>query len=203
MTDYTDFIRDFPARCGDVLKLAYCPARAQDREVTLLIMTAAAALLVPFERLRPGMAVEHLGADRRTYPDLANQLDAALKQPFLKSPFRRGGPGSWSVGKIDHPEASVSREPLTMQTPASQVLATIRNALAHGNLFTIGGADASIEVLRFFSEDRRDGKLAGYRYLHVSPADFHSFLCRWFLFLKAKSIPPIVVAEALDQTAWS
>jgi hypothetical protein len=200
MTDYTDFIHDFPGRCRDVLELAHGPARAKDREVTLLIMTAAAAFLVPFERLRAGTAAEHPAADRRIHPELARQLDAALARSFLESPFHDGDPASWSVGKIDHPEASTSGEPLTKQIPAGQVLATIRNALAHGNLFTIGGPPSPIEALIFFSEDRRDGKPIGYKYVRVSPTDFHSFLLRWFLFLEARSIPPIVVAEALDQT---
>jgi hypothetical protein len=46
MTDYSDFIRDFPTRCGEVLSIYYDQAQAKSREVTLLIMTATAAFLV-------------------------------------------------------------------------------------------------------------------------------------------------------------
>jgi hypothetical protein len=126
MTAYNNFIHDFPARCQDVLELAYGPAKAREREVTLLTMTAAAAFLVPFERLRASTSTEHPAQDRRRYPKLARHLDSALGQPFLESPFHDGGPGSWSVGKIDNPEASTEYKPLTKQTPAAQVLAIIR-----------------------------------------------------------------------------
>jgi hypothetical protein len=157
VTDYNDFIHDFPARCQDVLEFAYSPAKVRDREVTLLIMTAAAAFLVPFERLRAGTSIEHSAQDRRLYPELARHLDSALGRPFLQSPFHDGDPGSWSVGKIDNPEVSTKFEPLTKQTPAAQVLAIIRNALAHGNLFTISGSGSPIKALLFWLEDRKDG----------------------------------------------
>jgi hypothetical protein len=147
----------FPCAVPRCAQASLWRAQAKDREVTLLIMTAAAAFLVLFERLRAGMAMEHLGRDRQIFPDLARELDAALALPFLESPFHDGGPNSWSAGTIDHPEVSTRGEPLTKQIPASQVLATIRNALAHGNLFTIGGPTLPIEALIFFSEDRRDG----------------------------------------------
>jgi hypothetical protein len=198
MTDYDDFIHDFPARCRDVLEVAYGPAQAKDREVTLLIMTATAAFLVPFERLR---AEEHPAQNRQLYPELARQLDFALREPFLESPFHDGDPGSWSVGKIDNPEASTQHKPLTNQTPAGQVLAIIRNSLAHGNLFTIGGRDLPIKALLFFSEDRKNGHRVGYKYVHVSPTDFHGFLVRWLAFLEGMKIPPVVVAQALARTA--
>jgi hypothetical protein len=197
MTDYTDFIHDFPARCRDVLELAYGPAQARDREVTLLIMTATAAFLVPFERLRAG---EHPAQDRQLYPELARQLDSALGKPFLESPFHDGGPRSWATGKIDNPEASTQYKPLTNQTPAGQVLAIIRNSLAHGNLFTIGGRNLPIKALFFFSENRKHGDRVGYKYVHVSPADFHGFLARWLSFLEGMKIPPVVVAQALART---
>jgi hypothetical protein len=215
MTQFTDFIHEFPARCHDVLELFSGPAQAKDREVTLLVMTAAAAFVIAFERLRPGMAAEHPSADRRTYPQLAEQLDDALGQSFLGSPFLDDGPASWCAGKMDNAEAYMVGEPLTGQIRTGQVLATIRNALAHGNLHTLGGplgatpetgsltegtARPQIEALRFFANDRRRG--SGYIYVLVSPTDFHSFLVRWCLFLKARHIPPIVVGEALSNPVF-
>ena len=210
MSNYNDFIVDFPARCQDVLKLAYGPAEAIDREVTLLIMTAAAAFLVPFERLRPGMSTAHPAQDRRQFSKVAQRLDSELGRSFLESPFhdgKLGEPGSWSVGRMDSREAPIECKPLTKETRAGQVLAIIRNALAHGNLLTIGSSTigdkpSPIEALIFQAEDRKDGSLVGYKYVYVSPTDFHCFLGRWFAFLKEQSIPPDGVAEALlAQTA--
>jgi hypothetical protein len=38
MSDYRDFVQDFPRRCRDVLALFSGEARLQDREVTLLLV---------------------------------------------------------------------------------------------------------------------------------------------------------------------
>jgi hypothetical protein len=53
LTAYTDFTRDFPQKCLDVLDAASSGAATNGREITLLLMTASAGLLIPFERLKP------------------------------------------------------------------------------------------------------------------------------------------------------
>jgi hypothetical protein len=188
MTVYNDFIYDLSARCGEVLKFAYDLAKANDREVTLLVMTATAAFLVPFERLRGGMTIEHQGGDRKRFPELARHLDSALGRPFLDSPFHDGDSSSWSIGKVPRmdQEAFLDPEPLPRTTPAGQVFGIIRNALAHGNLWTgpprIG---SQIEGLVLWSDDRdKNNVVVGYKYIYVSPNDFRSFLHKWFIFLK-------------------
>jgi hypothetical protein len=202
MSSYNDFVFDFPGRCREVLELAYEPAKARDREVTLLIMTAAAAFLVPFERLRPGTSTDHPAQNRRLFPELAHHLDSALGRPFIESPFHQGKSSSWALGKIKGTEVAPDcYAPLTEETPASQVLGIIRNALAHGNISTTteyqNGQNPLITALMFFSEDRKaDGV---YNYVHVSPDEFHIFLLRWLAFLNNHNIAPIVVAESLAQ----
>jgi hypothetical protein len=120
MTEYADFIRDFPARCGEVLELCYEHSLNNGREVTLLIMTAASAF-VPYERLHSGR--EHPSLDRRRFPSAAQNLDIALGKPFLKSPFHTQSMGSWSIGRVRTAEPPVDLPPLTDRTPANQVLA--------------------------------------------------------------------------------
>jgi len=200
MTDYSDQIRDFPTRCGEVLDLFYDQAQAKDREVTLLIMTAAAAFLVPFERLRPGMSTKHPAQDRERFPELARHLDSVLGWPFLGSPFHDAGSASWSVGKMPRPKR-VEFKQLTKETQANQLLAIIRNALAHGNLWTITGTGSDIEALIFWAEDKKDEKVIGYKYVHVSPTDFRDFLVKWLAFLKMEKLPAGIVAETLARAA--
>jgi hypothetical protein len=200
MTDYADFIRDFPLRCGEVLDFFYDQAKAKDREVTLLIMVATAAFLIPFERLRPGTPTEHPARDRERFPDEAKRLDAELGRPFLGSPFCNDIPGSWSVGKKPRP-TPVEFKPLPRETPVSKVLAIIRNALAHGNLWTTPGAGSGIKTLIFWAEDKKDGKVIGYKYMYVSPSNFHDFLLKWCAFLKMENVRAGVVSETLALAA--
>jgi hypothetical protein len=197
MTDYSDFIRDFPTRCGEVLNLYHDRAQAKNREVTLLIMTATAAFLVPFERLRPGMSTMHAARDREKFPELAQHLDSTLGRPFLGSPFHDAGSSSWSVGKTPRPKP-VAFKQLTKEAQVSQVLAIIRNALAHGNLWTIPDVGRDVEALIFWAEDKKDEKVIGYKdeevigykYVRVSPLDFREFLVKWFAFLETEKFPP-------------
>ena len=52
MSEYSAFFaQDFASRCRDLLRDFYQPAKAKDREVTLLLAVAAAGLVVPLERL--------------------------------------------------------------------------------------------------------------------------------------------------------
>jgi hypothetical protein len=198
MTDYANFIRDFPARCGEMLDLFYEQAHAKNREVTFLIMTAASAFLIPFERLRSG--TEHPAHDREKFPQEARRLDSALGKPFLASPFHNGASGSWSIGKRPRPSL-VDPSPLSKEKSAIQVLAILRNALAHGNLWTIPGTGSDIRALIFWAEDKRDGKIIGYKYVYVSPTDFRDFLLKWCAFLKMEKLRAGVVAETLALAA--
>lgn len=54
-------------------------ARFSQREVTLTLMVASAALVVPFERLQ-----NHPFEDKKTFPDAAKKLKSLLKKPFLE-----------------------------------------------------------------------------------------------------------------------
>jgi hypothetical protein len=53
MSEYKDFVRDFPLRCHDLLKKFEPGAKLRDREVMLLLAVASAGLVVPYEGLRP------------------------------------------------------------------------------------------------------------------------------------------------------
>jgi hypothetical protein len=183
-----------------VLDLCYEQAETANREVTLLIMTAAAAF-VPFERLRSGPE-HHPSRDRERFPKEAQRLDDALGRPFLNSPFREDGSESWLMGTMPHPKPPVEFKSITNQTLANEVFAIIRNSLAHGNLWTISDTGSQIEAIVFWArKSDRERRLIGYKYVRTSPKDFHKFLVRWFAFLKGEQIPRGVVAETLAQAA--
>ena len=117
MTDYADFIRDFPTRCGEVLELCYGQALTNGRKVTLLLMAAAAAF-IPYERLRSSR--EHPSRDRQRFQRAAQNLDSALGKPFLKSPFHSESMESWRMALTRDAEPPFDLQPLTYQTPANR-----------------------------------------------------------------------------------
>ena len=77
------------------------------------------------------------------------------------------------------------------------VLTQLRNALAHGNVFTRGGA--SIDLLLFVSEVSQGSN--EFAYLAVAPGDFRKFLRHWLAFLKKLDLPSSVIAHGRASAA--
>ena len=205
MSEYQDFVADFPARCRDVLRLASEKAEAQDREVTLLLVVASASLIVPFERLRGGMRTEHPAYDRINHPDVAARLEKLLNRKFLNSVLWNLEPGTWEwsqlVLKPGGPDAwneLSTVTPMPPRLPVQQLLAIVRNGLAHGSVFTTGNP---ISSLIFVSERRKDQEVLGHQYVRCSPADFGKFLDRWFDFLQRNRVSQADVAQSLAAAA--
>lgn len=205
MTAYRDYIVDFPGRCLDILKHFEPYAKKRNREVTLILMAASSAFLIPRERLvraHPSRDSVRFG---RTLSRFNKELDAKWGESSLSkdvSEWRYGvtkdldnGPDAWPA-----PDAKASEKNV------SEVLAIIRNALAHGNLFTEGN---SIHTVVFYSEKReKHGKCEkckqdvsgriSYKFLKVPVAGFRQFLFNWFDLLDTI---PINSREALEELA--
>ena len=81
------------------------------------------------------------------------------------------------------------------------VLATIRNALAHGNIFVAPGGRKIGEII-FLSEKRRNkngiSNCVGYNFLICSPNDFRDFMGFWFQFLEGLPLPQDVIPESTN-----
>jgi len=209
MSEYTNFVRDFPARCREVLKMAEGPARLRGREVTLLLMAAASAFIVPFERLKPDEephASPHPSGDRERFPEMAEAVSNLLNKPFLASElWQNQNAESWRVGELasiagtpDDWPALKNAKPVSSQKKVRSLLKIIRNALAHGNLFTKGGSPVS-EVIFVSTQRDKDGNILGYSFLQVSPSDFQQLLIRWIDFLENTGVPQAVAAELIDR----
>lgn len=192
MTAYADFIQDFPLRCGDILQSFYGQAKDQNREVTLLIMTAAASLVIPFERLRMDKSegVVHASGDTTTFEAQAQALKVALKSPFLKSAFwEKGANGSWRAGATeniatppDSWEGFSKRRPLCSDDQANMIVARLRNALAHGNIFVRPREEGAVIAEIVFASENREKN--GYNFISVKPDDFHAFMMKWLAFME-------------------
>lgn len=210
MSNYRNFIEDFPNRCRDLLLLAYEDAAAKDREVTLTLMVASAGFLIPFERLRNDGLYIQPSRDREKFPEVTQKLDQLLVQPWKDSPFGKEGAGSWSTGPLKYPNAPVegwaeliNLQPLSLSTTVGNIVKIIRHGLAHGNIYTRPAAQGQIQAIVFVSggENRNTGKLKPYEFIHVSPADFRRFLLTWFKLLASWKVSQEEVLQALEQAA--
>lgn len=192
MTAYTDFTRDFPKRCLEVLDAASSGAVANGREITLLYMAASASLLVPFERLRPGSKDSvHPFGDNKRYKSVADSLQRLLDEKFVSSKLCPGNQHSWKLargvqsveGDVDTWLPNAALEAFSKNRLVKSTLTLIRNALAHGSIYTTGNP---IQELVFVKEVlNKDRKRVGFDVIQVSSEDFLNFVRAWVNFLNA------------------
>lgn len=203
MSAYKDFISDFPARCLDILHMAEKPARVQQREVTLALLVASAGFVVPFERLKP----DHPIGDAARYVEACRKLNGLMLEEFLTSTLATGAT-SWRGGKL----ASILGDPdswpeLTQPKELSHkkvagAIKVVRDALAHGNIFTHNDPISSIIFVQNHFKIKNNVKVyTGHEFVMASPKDFNTFLKAWFEFLKLAHIPLEVVAQSIDDAA--
>lgn len=187
MSEYKNFIKDFPSRCGDLLLTYEKRSRFHGREVTLMLSIASAGLTIPYERIRS----YHPSGDSRRYVEAKKMVDSLLKEKFLESVLAKENEGSWCRGVLNShfgdpdswPEMN-SPIPLSAKEKNKEVLHHIRNALAHGNIYTLG---REISTIIFLSETGyQSGK---FNYITSSPDDFCKFLRNWFKFIGQLNLP--------------
>ena len=210
MTNYNNFIQDFPKRCCEILDKYEADALSGGREVTLTLAMAASGFVVPYERLRPRpQEGEPPYPDRGIYEQAASQLDSLLKEKFLGSCLWKEEVSSWSFGNLksvadEGPDAwpeLQERKPLGPNKEVGSTLTHLRNALAHGNIFTLpkDGPDKDnpdIELIIFLSKPSM--KSRKFNFLCVSPQDFQKFLKKWFVFISELEIPTAVFSSAVS-----
>src|SRR5258706_5185634 len=143
MSNYQNFVKDFPLRCNDVLLTIEESKITCNREVTLMLMIATSGLSIPYERLRVDATFTPPYNDRMVYEKAAKQFDTLLQMNFLGSALWGKEISSWFNGQAQ----SLSETSLPWENPhgsnssflitnIKDLLYVIRNALAHGNLYT-------------------------------------------------------------------
>jgi hypothetical protein len=186
MTAYRNFIDDFPSRCCDILNIAKRPAISRGREVTLTLLVASAGFIVPYERLG-----DHPSGDSTRFAEAAEKLRKLLDEPFVSSVLYNKTNSTWHDGKVvsvnDYPESwegLQKRRPFSKDKKVGTTLNLLRNALAHGNIFTSGKNRDLIEAIIFIKRNfNSDGVIRDYSFIYVAPQEFRDFLERWFDFL--------------------
>lgn len=165
------------------------------------LLTAAAVLTIPYERMRASHFLHRAGTDR----DLAAALRQLQKDRFLRAAFWRGEePGRWwqsrilsAVENIDSWRDEDGRHPLSAEAvnridgrrrSADEVIRVLRNALAHGNVIyldedfreTAGRRMAYMAFLSRYEETREQQQEARtYRLVVTADDEFLRFVKLW------------------------
>jgi hypothetical protein len=181
MTAYRDFIHDYPSRCRRLLDEHFKNAQRNDLEVTLLLSVASSGLIVPYARLSEDA---HPARDADRFAEAKTNLDELLDDDFLDSKlWDTTDPKSWRFGELrdlsGDPDAWHLDElkPVSGRKKARSIVKVLRNALAHGNVFTRGRPH--IDRLVFLSRRCQDNPERGYNCVVVSPADLKRFVLNW------------------------
>src|SRR5438093_5745376 len=93
MSNYKNFVSDFPDRCADLLRNFSASARHRNREVTLMLSIATSSIIVPLERLDgpkngpKGYWPGHPSHDWERFQAAKASLDELLDKPFIGSPL--------------------------------------------------------------------------------------------------------------------
>lgn len=209
MSDYRNFVQDFPKRCRDLLREFSSSAARRDREVTLLLMAAAAGFVMSYERLSEGTSIVQPPLDRPQFAKEMAELKTLLGERVGSSAqFGRllgswyGGPLQSAVGMPDDwPEC---RNP-TMLAPSEtvgRVVGIVRNAIAHGNVLTRAGNQGQIgHIVLVSGGTKRNGTPIPLRYVMLTPSQLHDFLLAWFDYLANLKLPPDMVTAAIEEAA--
>ena len=186
MTAYKNFIQDFPNRCREVLEAFRVPALAMDREVTLLLTAATPCLLLPYGRLHEE---EHPSNDRENIVSETSTFDIELQKECgkscLLSEFKDE---DWRYKKLDNLQGDLDAWGLKEDTESISAIKTetvlniLRNALAHGNVWTTGNP---IDTLVFVSLVCLKKKEGPFNTLQCSPQVFEQSLMNWVVFLNS------------------
>lgn len=189
MSAYRDYIIDFPSRCLNILNNYEPDARNNDLEVTLMLMAATSAFVIPMERLDK----KHLSQDFIKLREHISKYHKELGKHWDKSSLSKDMNG-WRYGLTKNfgngPDGCHTFDDVNERT-VSEILSIIRNALAHGNLYTKGNP---IKYLVFYSEKRGEllsnceYEILGYRHLHVPVSNLRQFLLNWFDLLDSMNL---------------
>lgn len=211
MSSYNNFVSDFPGRCAALLKECEGTARLRNREVTLMLCIAMPSIVVPLERLKGpkagsnGARPGHPSADWQRFEQAKASLDQLFEQRFRGSPlWPDADSNSWSFGPVSDVSIApdswaelIRPQALGPDKLAKTVLDHVRNALAHGNVFTRGNPE--IEQIILLSE--RALGTNKFNFLAIGPADFSTFLHNWLEFLREINLPVGVVAPDAEAAA--
>ncbi|TLD71167.1 hypothetical protein FEM03_09685 [Phragmitibacter flavus] len=197
MSYYTNFVKDFPSRCLDLLKFEM-EAKNKNLEVTLLLVVAGQAIFMPYERLDLNNSKnKHPSKDFEKFETARSDLQKELAKKCKDSRLFKDENGSYNSHAWIYKECApdqVNHEAVPGMRPVEDKLALtivkiLRNALAHGNLRTNGNP---IDRLVFLSGIYES---PNYNRLECTPDSLRCFLKNWATMLKKLKIDHATIIE--------
>ena len=196
MSAYKNFVQDFPSRILKLYETQLDSANYACLEVTFLVSFAATAIAVPFDRLRdPSKCMyPHLSDDRQKFSEAASRFDELCNMSFNKSALWDFVFDTWQWGIIRNisgdpdswPELRLASR-IGADVNTNKIIAHLRHALAHGNIYTRG--DKLIEEIILLTGTSKKG----FCFLVVSPQSLGVFLRKWVSWLMSLPIIPVSV----------
>ena len=166
--------------------------------MTLLLMVASTAFLMPYERLRTdNNRPPHPSGDNERFAVLAKRLEDLMADKFCGSSLCPNRENSWQVAKdvprvdgdLDSWFPPQSLKPVSKDKVVNSMLVLIRNALVHSNVFATGNPIKTLIFVQRRGSDK--GSTPKFEVLSVSPEDFGHFIHEWVTFLDESQIPEL------------
>jgi hypothetical protein len=203
MSQYDALVVDFPDRASKLWPTFRAAGAVSRQEVTTFLMVASAAVAIPFERLSRS---QHPAGDAARYLEAKAAFDTLMKERFLGSalwPSSSGEP--WCYGKLKSVDGNPGSweelwEPreLGPDTKTETIVRHVRNALAHGNVFTFGDPITRIALL-----SQVDPEVYKFKYLVAALPHYEALLENWFAFLQAcKCMLPFLPVPESETLPW-
>jgi len=220
MSAYKNFIQDFPARCEKLLDRIERGNKFDDKKVTGLLLVASSAVCIPYDRLRPvsNETMPHPSGDTEKYSIAARQFQQLWNSNIVGSRLcPKEERQNWLFTKLDDVQGDpdgwqTDFKEISKDKKVSSFLKIMRNALAHGNIYT-KGSQSIAQILFVSSEpDRkkcltcgttRSATIKHYNCLAVTPDAFEQFLKHWFEFIKELEIPPVIYNDIEGENKYA
>ena len=214
MSNYKCWVQDFPKRSLRLLEVFEKQAQARGLEVTLLLSVASATICIPNDRLQDkGSSDAHIDT-KRVNENAVSAIDSLLKTkiqdiqgleianaPFgkLVKPRPGGKPDcGWDDYRADYNDGKCCGSGKQFGT----LIKHLRNALAHGNVYTLAGQGNQIDEIVFLKSnyDHKNKKPSGdYDYLTLTPKQLSAFLRHWVTGLQGLGFQPEEISYAISQ----
>ena len=222
MSCYDDIYNDFPLRCARLWRKFNDAAKAEDLDVTFMLMCGAGGFATPWEHLK---VLAGQGKDNKNHPAFFKYdehrytrslrvMEKALSGCVANSPLFQNVDlnhcfytHAKSIELIRDSAECRSSPDLDLGSQCSrQIATTLRNALAHNNIYAFSNNQSNvISDLAFFSEmpvSRGSQIIDHYKLLVMPVEDFRAFLTAWFNLLQVASPKgnylKLIVSNALE-----
>ena len=219
MSEYKHFIEDFTERSSKLFN-NFIENAGDKYDVTLLLTFATPCFLVPYERLKDEGKREkafsrNFDIYQDKYDDIRNDIfvddDCVFNEELSIENIRYGfvkniddaRNHNWEVETINKIKSDfINDKGKKVSLTVHVLFSTLRNGLAHGNIFTTGKPDIKQIVLakKITRKDPTDEKCSecdqhqkpsidvGWNCLIIDPDSFKQLLKNWFKWLESEGI---------------